>query len=380
MADTTYKNEHAAAQHGVLGTIAAGGEDNVADHKQSSHGVHSELLAGGKEAIDDHKRAVHGTLSTIAAGGESAVLDHKQAANAVLGDVAAGSAEHRANHEAALKAIHDALPKRPARPDGLELVGAGPGGISEMQALVKDDEMYFGLLVFTVGSGTFMRHKLVNVHFQGEGMSAIKRGRILARRKVATDILKNTHAAVQFVQQSDVTLDFVISHLGKFFAADHGDHDIDVGKIKEDYEAMIAATKVAQLSLNKQSTRKTARDFKAKPSGKQVLEWVHAESAKDGPFNWALFEPNKKKLEFFNAGSLSVDEMLNDLDPKKVLAGILRMSFGTGRFKRTKWIAIWWSGEEVSAVQRGKLNAMKGAMTKMLAPYTLIHTAQTAGT
>jgi len=179
------------------------------------------------------------------------------------------------------------------------------------------------------------------------------------------------------VQQSDVTLDFVISHLGKFFAADHGDHGVDVSKIKDDYEAMIAATKVAQLSLNKSKNRKTARDFKAKPSGEQVLKWVHAESAKDGPFNWALFEPSAKKLKFYNAGSLSVDEMLNDLDPKKVLGGIVRMSFGTGRFKRTKWISIWWSGEEVSAMQRGKLNAMKGAMTKMLAPYTLMHTAQT---
>ena len=74
-----------------------------------------------------------------------------------------------------------------------------------------------------------------------------------------------------------MTLDFVVEHLGKFFAADHGDHAIDVGQIKKDYEAMIMASKVAQVSLNKSQARKTAKDFQKKPSGAQVLKWVHAE-------------------------------------------------------------------------------------------------------
>jgi len=202
------------------------------------------------------------------------------------------------------------------------------------------------------------------------------RGRILAKRNVATDLLGSTHGNIQFVHKADVTLPYVVEHMGKFFASDHGKHDIDVQKITDDYEKMIEATKVAKLTKTKSFARKTARDFRKKPSGAQVLKWVHAKNAKEGPFNWALFEPSEKKLDFYNAGSLSVDEMLKDLDPTKVLAGVVRMSFGKGRFKRTKWIAIWWSGEKVSAMKRGKLNAMKGAMTKMMAPYTLMHTAQ----
>jgi hypothetical protein len=74
-----------------------------------------------------------------------------------------------------------------------------------------------------------------------------------------------------------------------------------------------------------------------------------------GPFNWALFVPDPANLELFDAGSLSVGEMQTVLPEDQILAGLVRMGFGTGKFRRTKWISVWWVGGKVSAVKKGQV-------------------------
>ena len=38
-----------------------------------------------------------------------------------------------------------------------QLVGCGGGGVSEMKSNLDNEDVMFGLLVFAVGSGTFLR-------------------------------------------------------------------------------------------------------------------------------------------------------------------------------------------------------------------------------
>ena len=99
-----------------------------------------------------------------------------------------------------------------------------------------------------------------------------------------------------------------------------------------------------------------------------------------GPFNWLLLKPNAEHLEVENAGSLSVEEMKKVcggcvlansvvgacdffassapalvwrtdacvraqwLKDDTVLYGLVRMGFGSGKFRREKWIFIHWTG------------------------------------
>merc|ERR1711937_206147 len=86
--------------------------------------------------------------------------------------------------------------------------------------------------------------------------------------------------------------------------------------------------------------------------GEKALELVRRPM---GPFNWALFVPDPTKFLLWDAGSLSVGEMTTMLPEDQVLCGLVRMGFGTGKFRRTKWISIWWIGPKVSAVQKGKI-------------------------
>lgn len=81
--------------------------------------------------------------------------------------------------------------------------------------------------------------------------------------------------------------------------------------------------------------------------------------------------------EVVNAGSGSVPEMVRFLDDNQVFFGILRMAFGTGVFRRCKWVFIHWSGEKVGGVKRGKANAADKPLRKVFGPTNLDHFAAT---
>ena len=69
-----------------------------------------------------------------------------------------------------------------------------------------------------------------------------------------------------------------------------------------------------------------------------------------------LRAPDRNRLvsQCVDAGSLSFDEMSTALDDGQVLAGVIRLGFGTGRFRRTKLIAVWWMGDAVPGRERGQ--------------------------
>lgn len=108
-------------------------------------------------------------------------------------------------------------------------------------------------------------------------------------------------------------------------------------------------------------TRKTAAelgDVKADAALKAVRDPM-------GAFNWFLCD---SEFAFINAGSLSVPEMQKWLKADQVCFGLLRMGFGSGRFRRTKWVYIVWSGPSVGPVKRAKAASARGAMKAKLGP------------
>jgi hypothetical protein len=67
-------------------------------------------------------------------------------------------------------------------------------------------------------------------------------------------------------------------------------------------------------------------------------------------------------FNFVNSGSLSAPEMVKWLKDDQSCFGLLRMGFGSGRFRRTKWIFLVWSGSKVGMVKRAKAAGNRGAM------------------
>lgn len=95
------------------------------------------------------------------------------------------------------------------------------------------------------------------------------------------------------------------------------------------------------------------------------------------PLNWLMVTADPSYPEVVNAGAGSVPEMVRFLDDNHVFFGVIRMAFGTGVFRRCKWVFVHWSGERVGAVKRGKANAADKPLRKVFGPTNLDHFAAT---
>jgi hypothetical protein len=104
-------------------------------------------------------------------------------------------------------------------------------------------------------------------------------------------------------------------------------------------------------------------------SFEEVIGKVRQPLAKVGGLNWMLCEADPVNLTVVDSGIGSIPEMQQALDPEKVLYGLVRLGFGKGKFRRTKWCFVHWTGEAVGAVARGRLNNMKPEMAKLLTPH-----------
>ena len=55
----------------------------------------------------------------------------------------------------------------------------------------------------------------------------------------------------------------------------------------------------------------------------------------------------------------------------QVYFGLLRLAFGTGRYRRTKWAFVSWSGEKMPFMRRGPAKMAEGAISSLLRPFNL---------
>jgi len=92
-----------------------------------------------------------------------------------------------------------------------------------------------------------------------------------------------------------------------------------------------------------------------------------------GCFNWLLLSPSDKpgELPLLNAGSLSVPELVSSLKEDDLCFGLLRLGFGSGRFRRVKWVSLTWSGPSVGAVRRARAMQARASMKSKLGPVSV---------
>jgi len=79
----------------------------------------------------------------------------------------------------------------------VEVLGVGDGGVPELVKLLDDSMVAWALLKFSVGAGTFERTKFLAIHFNGEEVSPVMRGRLNARSGDMLKMLGQTHATLE---------------------------------------------------------------------------------------------------------------------------------------------------------------------------------------
>ena len=109
----------------------------------------------------------------------------------------------------------------------------------------------------------------------------------------------------------------------------------------------------------------SARPTAAELGGVGVDDALRSVREPLGVYNWLLVAPD---CAFVNAGSLSVLELLRWLEPDAVYFGLLRMGFGSRRFRRTKWIGFIWSGPRAGAMKSAQIMRARTLVKGRLGP------------
>ncbi|CAK9035045.1 unnamed protein product [Durusdinium trenchii] len=203
------------------------------------------------------------------------------------------------------------------------LLAAGTGGVEELCEHLADDTVAWALLRWEVGSGTFVRSKLVAIHFNGEEVPAVRRGRLNARSGEVLAMLGKAHATLEVKRKEDLHLDFMCERLMKVLTADVMEKSMSAEALRKDYEALIAERKLRKATSQKSVGPRTAKENQKQISVDRALAAVGDAT---GPYNWVLLEP--EKFELHNAGYGGLLEMKVWLAEDLVLFGVIRFTFG----------------------------------------------------
>ncbi|CAJ1395533.1 unnamed protein product [Effrenium voratum] len=262
----------------------------------------------------------------------------------------------------------------------VEVVGAGSGGIPELQPWIDEASVQWALLQFSVGQGTWARQRTLFLHINGEKCPAVARGRANELTAEVQQLLREGfegeafHASLEVKTSEEVTTENLLKRVLPFFTVD-GSEAYSVQWLQSQYEQQISAAKTgtrkstaapaseAPISATKRGTMYELCHTSFK-SGRDALKAV-AEPM--GAWNWAFFTAGTE-LTVVDGGIGSVDEMRKCYEdhPGEVLFGLLRLGFGEGRLRRTKYVFIHATGEKVGAVARGRLAAERPKMEEVL--------------
>ena len=90
------------------------------------------------------------------------------------------------------------------------------------------------------------------------------------------------------------------------------------------------------------------------------------------PINWAIFKPNQKKCVVETYGHGGITELRNKLNENKVQYGLMRLSFGEGRFRRSWWVFFLWSPQNMkNKIVKSKHVSWQNNMRNKLKPWSV---------
>lgn len=251
----------------------------------------------------------------------------------------------------------------------------GSEDVSKIVDKLDDTLVQFLLIKFPVGSGTFKRNKFIYVHFVGPKASIVKRGKWNAELPTALKLFGATSAGLEIGAREQMSFESLVTKLQKVFVADDG--SFSVSKIQEEYnrrlkeeEAMMVKQVTSTILLQSPGSPKRNRKL-AVALGFNAENTLRAIREDLGPINWCTFMLPAKAPELVEGGSNGIFELIENLPDDKVLFGVMRLAFGTGRFRRSKQVFFQWTGDAVGAIQKGKANAAYDEMLRALGPVNM---------
>lgn len=240
----------------------------------------------------------------------------------------------------------------------ISVVGVGNGGIEELQGQLDDASVSWALVRFQVGGTS----KYAALHFNGDDVPTVKRGRLNARTPEVLGMFGEPHAQIEVKRKADVTTELLCERMLPIMEKVSG--NATSSQLKDDYLAAVASCKASQPKDAGASNAGGVFTAQDRPDlGVTAESGLKAVGGQQGQWNWILMEPTK--LELHNAGFGGIDEMKKFLDPTKVQFGLVRFAFGRADAQCgqafvpgiVKHVFVHFVGNKVPVVKRGQWNA-----------------------
>jgi Cofilin/tropomyosin-type actin-binding protein len=230
--------------------------------------------------------------------------------------------------------------------------------VEQVAQFVPLDTVSF--LAIRVPVGNRIRSMLIT--FNVEGCPALKRGKITGKRGDLKTIIGDVGHEITVSTVPEVDSKFISNEISKHFKVDAAMNLVSVAKLKADLESR--GNQKAKPA--KQVGRLTATQLGV--TSESALHSVQ----NSGPFNWVTFVPGPSgKLEFINAGGLSIIELARKLKDDDITFSLLRMGFGTGVFRRSKLIYLRYIGPKCGAVKRAKAISAKTQASQLFGAFAV---------
>jgi len=258
-------------------------------------------------------------------------------------------------------------------------------GIDELRPFLEDHMVQWALLRFDFGEGVFKRQKILFLHINGELCPAVPRGKANELTAEVKQLLRGEggkdpiHASLEIKRGEEATAEYVLERVVRYFNVDDNTDANPVAWLLKEYERQIkeaSGSKGAQLCGEGEPPGRGRRIpghqlAKLFTNGRDALKAVGEPL---GPWNWVFVRPDAKSLELVDGGTDSIDGMRQcaTVHNDAVLFGLLRMGFGEGRLRRTKYVFVQANGTKVSPVFRGRAGAARSAMQDAMAQFVVI--------
>eukprot|EP00121_Abeoforma_whisleri_P015563 Awhi_evm1s14329 len=264
----------------------------------------------------------------------------------------------------------------------IKLAGSGSGGLSEMLEAFEDDNVSYGLLRVTETVEISETVKFVLIHFVGERVPMVKKGRYgVCRGNITDAFFSPSHVDfINISDKDDVTDQIVRRKVAE--ASGTAIHELESteGRQVRGFTAKPSAQDSPHIgkatTTNKTPQYKDVKPVSTKSTvmtfNDELKSALEAVRNNEDPITWAIGgykDGNTKNTDILlvGTGTGGLDEFAAALDDSQAMYGLLRSSDTYEGIETVKFVFVAWVGEKISIMNRARTTVHKGAASEFFA-------------
>lgn len=241
--------------------------------------------------------------------------------------------------------------------------------LEDMCSNLKDDQVMYCLLRLTTTFELTTAVKFIYVHWVGEKVPFAKKGRFGVVSGSVEEYFCPFHLNIETSSRDDLSESVIMQKLEETSGTRN---KIIEGAVdgRQERGFMAGSTVKRAEKLEPRSIAPAGMEVKAAPEVAAAIAEVRDDVT---PTNWVVvgYESNgdiKKPLVVVAKGSGDIDEMKQHLDDSQAMYSLFRTTDVYDDIKTVKFVYIYWIGEAVKPLTKGKLSAIAGPVEQLFSP------------